>query len=227
MSSTLRDQQIRSAIKRANQRIAQLGKTYGRNSSVYKQEAGKFLKGAYKDFITESVGGVKHGRNISTGGNIKFNTRAIMKLVKEEGSSSRVNRFLAEIAGIKIDEEGGVKEVKGGGVPTLSELDKRTEKKLERWGEDPGEKTKKEIRSITEELAEFSENFQTSYETYMAKYGEAEAMEDSTISLLYSENRDKRLTYRQLEDIKNKMEAKIREASNEAIEFEEENTNEL
>lgn len=227
MAKSLQTTQITSAIKRANQRIAQLSKTYGRTSSVYKQEAGKFLKGAYKDYVTESVGGVKHGRNVSLGGNIKFDTRAIMKLVREEGASSKVNRILAEIAGIKIDENGEVKPVKGGGVPTVSELNKRTEKKLERWGEDPKDKTKKELQSITEKLAEFSENFQTSYEIYMAKYGEAEARKDSTIQLLYGDFRNKRLSYAQMEEIKDRMDSRIQEATNEALQFEEENKNDL
>ena len=223
----LQTTQITSAIKRANQRIAQLGKTYGKNSSVYKQEAGKFQKGAYKDFVSISQAGVKHGRNISRGGNIKFDTRSIMKLVKEEGGSSKVNRLLSEIAGIKINDEGEIQSVKGGGVPTVSELDRRTEKKLERWGEDPGDKTKKEIRDITEQLAEFSENFQTSYETYMARYGEAEARNDSTIRQLYGDFRNKRLTYSQLEEIKNKMDLRNRESRNEALNFESENEGDL
>lgn len=227
MSKSLQTSQITLAIKRANQRIAQLGKTYGRNSSVYKQEAGKFKKGAYKSFVTESTSGVKHGRNVSSGGNIKFDTRSIMKLVREEGGSSKVNRLLSEIAGIKIDENGDAVPVKGGGVPTVSELTKRTEKKLERWGENPGDYNRQQIRDITEELAEFSENFQTSYEVYMAKYGEAEARADSAIQQLYGEFRNRRLTYRELSNIKNKMEQYINEAENEVLKFEEENSGEL
>ena len=150
-----------------------------------------------------------------------------MKLIKEEGDSAKVNRLLAEIAGIKIDDEGNIKELKGGGVPSVSELDKRTEKKMERWGEDPGDLTKKEIRDITEQLAEFSENFQTSYNTYMARFGEAEARKDSTIQMLYGDYRQKRLTYRQLEEIKNKMDSRIKESKNEALNFESENEGEL
>ena len=227
VSRSLQTTQISSAIKRANQRIAQLGKTYGRNSSVYKQEAGKFLKGAYKNLVTESVSGVKHGRNISAGGNLKFDTRAIMKLVKAEGGSSKVNRLLSEIAGVRITEDGEVVPVKGGGLPTVTELTKRTEKKLERWGEDPGDYNKQQIRDITEQLAEFSENFQTTYEVYMAKYGEAEARKDSTIQALYGEYRDRRLTYRELQAIKDKMDNYNKEASNDALDFENENNYDL
>ena len=208
--------QITSVLKRANQRIAQLGKTYGRTSSVYKQEAGKFQKGAYKNYVS-----------ISKSGNIKFDIRAINKLIRSDSNPSEVNRVIAEFAGIKFTPDGEMKEIKGAGVPTLKELEKRTTKKLERWGEDPGEYSKKELQGITERLAEFSENFQTSYETYMAKFGEAEARKDSTIQLLYGEYRNKRLTYRQLEEIKNKMDGYISGAASEAVAFEEENTNEL
>ena len=214
--SQLQTAQITLALKRANQRIAQLGKTFGKTSSVYKQEAGKFQKGAYKNYVS-----------ISSSGNIKFDIRAINKLIRSDGNPSEIDRILAEFAGIKVNPDGEVVPVKGGGVPTLTELEKRTTKKLERWGEDPGDYNKKQLQTITEELAEFSENFQTSYETYMAKFGEAEARKDSTIQLLYGEYRNKRLTYRQLEEIKNKMDSYIANAASEAVTFEEDNTNEL
>ena len=208
----LQSTQITSAIKRANQRIAQLSKTYGSNSSVYKQEAGKFLKGAYKPFI-----------GTSKSGNIKFDIRAINKLIRSQGNSSQVQRMLAEITGIKFDSEGDIKEIKGAGVPTVSELNKRTEKKLERWGEDPGDYSKKELQNITEQLAEFSENFQTAYNEYIANFGESEARKDTTIQTLYGEFRNKRLSYRDLEQIKKRMEEANAAARSEALEFEKEN----
>lgn len=209
----LQTTQITSAIKRANQRIAQLSKTYGRNSSVYKQEAGKFLKGAYKPFV-----------GTSKSGNIKFDIREINKLIRSQGNSSQVQRMIAEIAGIKFDQEGDIKEIKGAGVPTVSELTKRTEKKLERWGEDPGDYSKKELQNITEQLAEFSENFQTAYNEYIANFGESEARKDTTIQTLYGEFRNKRLTYRELEQIKKRMEEANAAARSEALEFEKENS---
>lgn len=209
----LQTTQITSAIKRANQRIAQLSKTYGRNSSVYKQEAGKFLKGAYKPFV-----------GTSKSGNIKFDIREINKLIRSQGNSSQVQRMIAEIAGIKFDQEGDIKEIKGAGVPTVSELTKRTEKKLERWGEDPGDYSKKELQNITEQLAEFSENFQTAYNEYIANFGESEARKDTTIQTLYGEFRNKRLTYRELEQIKKRMEDANAAARSEALEFEKENS---
>lgn len=208
----LQTTQITNAIKRANQRIAQLSKTYGRDSSVYKQEAGKFLKGAYKPYMSTS-----------SSGNIKFDIRAINKLVRSQGDTSQVQRMLAEIGGIKFDSEGDLKQVKGGGISTVSELTKRTEKKLERWGEDPGDYSKKDLQKLTETLAEFSENFQTAYNEYIANYGESEARKDTTIQTLYGDFRNKRLTYRELEAIKQRMDAMNEAARNEALEFENDN----
>ena len=236
--------EISSAIKRANQRMNQIGKTYGFESSVYKQEVGKFQKGAFKD-LTRTTTGKARGRNVakatqgewkSPGKHMAFNTKAIMDLVRREGASSKVNVVLGELAGVKIKgnfsehEELGVplrldiRKLKGGGVPTVSELTKRTEKKLERMGEDPGDYTKKELQKITEQLYEFSENFQTSYNEYMAQYGEEGASKDPTIKLLYGENRNRRLTYPELEAIKARMDEMTAAAKNDALSFEKDNT---
>lgn len=209
----LQTTQITSALKRANQRIAQLAKTYGKTSSVYKQEAGKFLKGSYKPFI-----------GTSKSGNIKFDIRSINKLIRDQGDTSQVQRMIAEITGIKFGADGSPKQIKGAGVPTVSELNKRTEKKLERWGEDPSDYSKKELQNITEQLAEFSENFQTAYNEYIANFGESEARKDSTIQTLYGDFRNKRLTYRELEQIKRRMEEANAAASSQALQFEKDNT---
>ncbi len=214
--SSLQLQQINSALKRANQRIVQLAKTYGKDSSVYKQEVGKFEKGAFSEYVKTSASGYK-----------KFDIRSINKLIRSQGNTSQVVRMIADMAGIMFDADGNMKQIKGGGVPTTSELDKRTEKKLERWGEDPGEVSKKELRKITEQLAQFSENFQTTYNTYFARFTESEARENAVVSQLYSENRDHRLTYRQLEQIKEEMTKEIQAAQEEALRFEEENKHDL
>ena len=228
----LQTQQISSAIKRANQRINQLAKIYGKDSSVYKQEVGKFLKGAYKPFVTMTSGKAR-GRNVAKAlagtykapeSHLAFNVREIMKLVRSQGNTSQVQRMIAEIAGMKFDAEGNPKQIKGAGIPTVSELTKRTEKKLERWGEDPGDYSKKELQGITEQLAQFSESFQTAYNEYIANFGESEARKDSTIKTLYGEFRNKRLTYRELEQIKQRMEEANKAATSEALQFEKDNT---
>ena len=219
--SSLQVQQITSALKRANQRIAQISKTYGRGSSVYKQEAGKFLKGSYAPYV-----------GVSKSGNIKFDIRAINKLIRSQGDSSEVQRLLAETAGIKFDAEGNMKELKGGGVSTLARIQRRTEKRLERLGEDPGDYTKAELRRKAEELAKFSENFQTSYDTFIAKYGEDKARKNPIISKLYKSGRKgkkkgKRLTYDVLTDIREEMEKLIQESQADGLKFEKDNEGEV
>ena len=235
--SQLQTSQITSALKRANQRIAQLGKTYGYNSSIYKQEAGKFEKGAYKDLVRYTTSKAR-GRNVqkqkegkweAPESHIAFDIKAITKFIRSGGNPSEIDRVLAEFAGIKVRPDGEIVEVKGGGVPTTTEVDKRITKRLERLGEDWTQMSKQEIRARGEMMYEFQENFQTTYETYIAKFGEAEARKDSTIKVLYGEFRGskKRLTYDELYNIKEKMQSYINEAASEALTFEEENTNEL
>ena len=247
--SQLQLTQISNAIKKANTRITQLGKTYKFDSSIYKQEVGKFEKGAYKDFTRyttpkprgRNVQKAKEGKWKAPESHIAFDTRAIMNLVKKEGPTSQVNRILAEIAGIKVvpksvkgsPEEGwevidvDIKDVKGGGIPTTKEVDKRITKRLEKLGEDWTQMSTSQIRHKGEVLYEFSENFQTTYETYIAKFGEEEARKDTVIQRLYGDFRDKQLKYPELEAIKQRMEDYINAAANEALGFENDNTNEL
>jgi len=241
--------EISSKIKAANARITQIGKTYGFESSIYKQEVGKFEKGAYQEFIRRTEGKAR-GKNVQreregkwtpTPSHIAFDSKKIMDLVRKEGASPRVNTILSELIGVKIvgnfqeHEQDKVplklelKEVKGGGVSTTTKIDKQITKRLERLGEDWTQMTKQEIRNRGEMMYEFQENFQTTYETYIAKFGEAEARKDSTIKVLYGEFRGskKRLTYDELYSIKEKMTSYINEAANDALKFEEENTEEL
>ena len=238
--------QIRSALKRSNQRIAQIGKTYGTNSSVYKQEAGKFLKGAFAGYTTTSQGGKEWYRKdpntgekklyaVAKGGNIKFDIKKIMKDLKKEGASPKMKTLLAEIAGIRLyqepikDAQGNItgyeKEIKlrtlpKTGVSTLTQIRKRTEKKLERMGIDPGDYSNKEIDVETERLAEFSENFQTTYDAYMSQFGQEEAEKDNDIKMLYGKNRERRLTRDEFIKIKDKMDQALREEAEAGLQFE-------
>lgn len=211
---------IQSALKRSNQRMATLIKTFGENSPVVKHEIGKFKKGGYSDWLSKSVGGKKHGRSISAGGNVKFDVRSINKAIRSGSvSRSEINRFLADAAGIIIDPDGSVRELKGGGIQTPAKVLRKTEKKLMSMGEDPSELSKKELIDITEQLAEFSESFDTTYDAFKNKIGIEEGKTDPTIGQLWGE-REHRLTYKQLQEIKNVMEEKLRLNESDATKFE-------
>lgn len=211
---------IQSALKRSNQRMATLIKTFGKDSPVVKHEIGKFKKRGYSDWLSTSVGGKKHGRNISAGGNVKFDVRSINQAIRSGSvSRSEINRFLADAAGIIINPDGSVRELKGGGIQTPTKVLRKTEKKLMAMGEDPTELSKKELIDITEQLAEFSESFDTTYDAFKNKIGIEEGKTDPTIGQLWGE-RDHRLTYKQLQEIKNAMEKRLRLNESDATKFE-------
>lgn len=213
---------VQSAIKRANQRIVQTVKTFGKDSSIYKQNVGKFKKEVYKDFIPY------YSRSKS--GNFTFSARAINKAIRSgKANRSFINQFLAEVAGIKIDPEGNVVEIEKGGIPTVSEIEKKTKKKIASWGESPDMYTKQEIRNIAEELAEFSESFDTSYQIYMANFGQEGAEGDPVVRELYGNYRTSghRLTYKQLQVIKDRMDEQVKLFKAGALDFEKDNTEEL
>mgnify|MGYP006923295976 CR=1 FL=1 len=86
-------------------------------------------------------------------------------------------------------------------------------------GEDPSDLSKKELIDITEQLAEFSESFDTTYDAFKNKIGIEEGQTDPTIGQLWGE-REHRLTYKQLQEIKNAMEERLRLNESEATKFE-------
>lgn len=229
---------VQSTLKRSNQRIAQLTKTFGEDSATWRQEVGKFKKKGYSQWMSVSEGGKKIGRagkqgKETKGGNVKFDVRKINQAIRSGSvSRSEINRFLADAAGILIQPDGSIKELKravdvngktkyidDGGIPSTSQILRKTEKKLERMGEDPAEKSRKELLDITKTLAEFSENFDTTYDAFINKYGEEEGKKDPVISQLWGE-REKRLSYSKLQEIRKKMEAMLLEAASDAISFE-------
>ena len=105
---------LQSSFKVSNQRIASIAKRYGTRSFTYQQYISKFEKPMYKEFVTISEAGKKVGRNISTGGNLKFDVKAINKMILS-GKANRetVNQLLAEAAGIRIEKDGTVTKLTG------------------------------------------------------------------------------------------------------------------
>lgn len=216
--------EVQRTLKRANQRIVQVAKTFGKDSSTYNQYVGKTLsKRIVKDFVTVSEGGKKVGKGVTKGGYQKLDVRSINKMIRSGNADlSKVNQILAEFGGIRITPKGQIREVEGGGVPTLTSIEQRTRQKIENMGDSPDMYSKKEVRDITEELAEFSKNFQTVYDDYKAEFGIEAGADDPVIGQLYGKNRSGRLSYKKLQDIKNKMEADLKEAESNALAFENE-----
>ena len=111
----------------------------------------------------------------------------------------------------------------------MKEIRKQIKKRLEGMGEDPDDYTQGEQVSIYEEILQFSQNFETAYEAALANAGEQAIRNDPITRQLYSEYRrsDRRLTYREMEEIKNRLDLLRAEAKAGALSFENANKEDL
>ena len=209
---------LQSKLKTTNQRIVQIKKTFGDKSPIYKEALGILEKGGAQKFL-----------DISASGNVKIGMRKITNALKDPGGLSEVNEVLAKVAGIKINTDGSISDLPRQGVKTVKEIRKQIKKRLEGMGEDPNDYTQDEQVSIYEEILQFSQNFETAYEAAIANAGEQAIRNDPITRRLYSEYRrsDRRLTYRELEEIKNRLDLLRAEAKAGALSFENANKEDL
>lgn len=206
---------LQMTLKKSNQRIVQLSKTYGPNSSVFKQATAVLQKSGVSQFVSQSKSG-----------NIKVDIRKINRLIASgKANRNELNQVLAQIAGVKIDENGDIKELTNQGIKTVSQIRKATKKKLANMGEDPKEMTDKEVDRITEKLAAFSESFDTSYDVAMGRLGEKKLKTDPITRKLWGSNRGRkgRLTYRELDEIMERLQEMIQESKQDALSVEKKN----
>ena len=221
------------ALKKANQRIVSLAKHYGTNSSIFKREVGMIFGGPMSQYADTSKSGFP-----------KINIRKINQALRGgKLSLTEANQILTHFAGLKVDEDGNTKEIKKGGIKTIQQVRKDVKKRLAGLGEDykdvledmeeaPGESISdnEKLDRLAEELAEFSENFQTAYDTAMARVKSVSDIKNNPITgKLWSENRGgkKKLTYRELIEIKKELGRLALDARNKATMFENANTTEV
>lgn len=206
---------LQSSFKRSNQRIASLAKKYGKHSAIYKNEVDKFSAPNYKRFMSTSKSG-----------NLKFDVRSFNKYILS-GKSDRsvVNQLLSQAAGIRIEKNGEVSQVKGSGIKTVGQIKKRAESRAMRAGMDPYEMTDEELTDFENKMLDFSSNFQAAYDRFIAEYGEKEAKSNDVISQMY--DRTGRLTYRQMIDISREFNSYKDDMKRKIGEFEDENGGDL
>ena len=222
-SNPLLTTKIQSNLKRANQRIATLTKDFGEDSAVWKHEVGILQKGPWKEYLSRSVSGKKHGRNVSKGGNLKFDVRSINQAVRSgKMSRSSLNRLLIQAAGIFVDKEGEVHEIEGGGIKSESQILSEAASKFEDWESETETKTKKGKIKVTEELAEFSESINIVYKEAKEWAGEEDMRQDEITRELWAENRTGKLSYSKLKQIKKRLQELTDEAKKLDEEIEEE-----
>ena len=206
---------LQMTLKKSNQRIVQLSKTYGPNSSLFKQATAVLQKSGVSQFVSQSKSG-----------NIKVDIRKINRLIASgKANRNELNQVLAQIAGVKIDENGDIKELTNQGIKTVSQIRKDTKKKLANMGEDPKEMTDKEVDRIAEKLAAFSEAFDTAYNVAISRLGEKKLSTDPITKKLWGSNRVRkgRLTYRELEEIMDRLQEMIQKSKQDALSVEKKN----
>ena len=206
---------LQMILKKSNQRIVQLGSTYGTRSTYFKQATSVLKKGAVQEFASTSASGYP-----------KIDIRKINKLISSgKADRKELNQVLSQIAGIKITETGDIEKLSNQGIKTVKEIRKATAKRLANMGEDPREYTQKEIDKVTEALANFEESFETTYEVCMARVGEKEMKNDQVTRKLWGENRGKkgRLTYSDMTKIMERMGVMMAEANDSALSVEKKN----
>lgn len=183
---------LQSSLKRSNQRIVQLAKKFGTNSPIYKYETDKFFSPNYKNFMS-----------VSSSGNLKFDVRKLNKyILSGQADRSVVNQLLSQAAGIRINEDGSVTQLANEGVKTITQIRNRAMKRAARMGVDPYEMNNEELAHFENEMISFGSNFQTAYDSFMARYKEEKAKNDPIIGQMYNSNgRKGRLSYKQMIEI--------------------------
>lgn len=181
---------LQSAFKRSNQRIVTLGKKFGKTSPIYKNEIDKFFSPNYKQFMSTSKSG-----------NLKFDVRSLNKyILSGEADRGVVNQLLTQAAGIRIDEQGNVYDVKNEGIKTVDQIRERARKRASRMGMDPHEMDNEELAQFENEMIDFGANFQVAYDAFIARYGEQAARDDIYIGQMYDRG-GKRLSYNKMIEI--------------------------
>ena len=209
-------------LKKTNQRIVQLAKTFGKNSEIYKQEIKILQTGAARQYLS-----------FSASGNIKIDIAKIMKIIYTgKIERSDLNRLLSEVAGVKVDANGEVQKIANEGIKTVTQIRKAARKRLEHMGEDPSEYSADEVIQMYEDILGFQNTLETAYQAAVARFGEEELKKDPITSRLWSrESGGTRghevLTYSELKGIRDQMTALAIQSKRSALSFESDNTNEL
>ena len=232
---------LQMALKKSNQRLVTLARTFGPNSEIYKREAGILEKGAVKKYVSMSSGvnpitGEFKPENIGQ----KIDIRKLNKDIFS-GNISRgdLNQLLSQFAGIRVDPGGNIQKLPSDyGVKTVGKIRKMANAKVRRMGENPEEMTAEEVIDMYEEVLGFASTFETAYDAVIAGKTEEEEQElkkDPILSELWNtdhggtrgKGEGNQLSYNQLETIRNRLYELKAESLGKALKFEKDKTTEL
>ena len=229
--------QITGALKRSNERLASISRKMKKanssnpdydprnDSAIFKSVIAPFENSQYDKYLTKSssgrkfyktVNGERVLKNVTTGGNVKFDIRAIMKDI-ESGKLdySEANDFLVKAAGLRISEDGTVTEAGSGGVSTLSEI---KDEAVNMFGDELSED---ELLNQYDDLMDFRESFQTDYEDYIAENTLEDFDNNPIVNRLKGENRaeGEYLDYEELIEIHKELRKGIKNAGGKAKKY--------
>ena len=213
---------LQSKLKVVNQRIAQLAKTFGPESHIYKQATEVMEKGAAEKYTSHSGVGP---RGTAAKGNLKLDMRKITTALEDPKNINEVNEVLSKIAGIKVTPAGNIEELPDLGIKTIREVKKIRDKKLRQMGEDPDDYVESEKTQMYEDLLEMNENFNHAYDVAVGRVGESVLRKDPITSILWGENRthEGKLTYREARRVHNRLIELSQESKDSALQFEADN----
>ena len=208
---------LQMILKKSNQRIIQMAVTYGSKSYTFGHYTATLQKGPVQDYLKKRTGVTQKGVNI---GDVNvLDIRKVFKAV-ETGKIDRdtLNQILSTVSGVKVDASGNIQENKiVTGIPTIKEVRQDQKKRWINYGEDPREHTQQEVDEAVEEYFDFTTNFDTSYKQSMYEVGEAKLRSDPVAGRLWEAGRK---SYRDLMEIKMRLDTIRREARNNALKLE-------
>lgn len=157
---------IRSALKKGNQRIVEVGKEFGKTSETVKNETAFLEKGLFNRY-----------KSYSSSGNIKINIPKVIKDIKSGYlKADEVNELLTKTTGESINfADQRLKKSPFGGISTKTKLKKKAEDIA------PGE----DWKDVIESLSTISNDFQTEYELFRDEFILTERMD--LVPLLFEE----------------------------------------
>lgn len=241
---------VQMALKKSNQRIVQLAKTYGPSSPTFKKEVGIIFSGPMSEYRTESnitpaSDYVRRKEGVEKVSYPKINIRKVNQDIRSGRLSlSEANNILGKLAGLKIDNEGNARPTKSGGaVKTVSQIREDIKKRLRRLGDNiddvlssieseedlEGMTKNQKLDIVGQELDAFAENFQTAYNEATSRVKELTTLtKNNKTKYLWKNNRGKRkLTYEELREIKEELSKIAEQAREDATSFEDDNAEDV
>lgn len=205
---------LSSELKRVNQRIVTLEKTFNKNSEIYKSQTEVLTKGKMSKY--QATSGSKQvnkrgGRTIKNPSqSLKVDIRKLNDdITKGNLRLEEVNTLLSRLAGINIDATGNIVKVpQSPGIMTVKDIRKRAKKRLIKEGYDPSVMTDQEIIDEYEEYLAFKNEFTTLYKDVKKDHPDESIIENDPITQrLYGEHREKdeKLTTEELRNIRDRL----------------------